>query len=164
VIANSSLVLLALLLLRPQLFGQESVIRARCVGVTDGDSIRVLAPSNQMLRIRLAWIDSPESSQAFGQRAKQALSELVFGKDVELRSYGLDKYGRTLASVFVDGKDVCLKQVRRGYAWVYEKYIVNSPVEIQTIYRAAQDRAQRLGLGLWSSNPIPPWEFRHAVH
>ena len=50
-------------------------------------------------------------------------------------------------------------------AWTYEKYIVNSSLEIQTNYRAAQERAQSLHLGLWSEpNPIPPWEFRHPVH
>ena len=117
------LALLALLLLRPQLFGQEPNIHARCIGVTDGDSVKVLTADQQLLRIRLAWIDAPEKSQAFGQRAKQAMSELVFGKDVELRVYGLDKYGRTLATVLVDGEDVCLEEVRRGYAWVYQHYI-----------------------------------------
>jgi endonuclease YncB( thermonuclease family) len=32
--------------------------------------------------VRLSWIDAPEKSQAFGQRSKQHLSELVFGRDV----------------------------------------------------------------------------------
>jgi len=47
------LVLLALLLLRSQLFGQKSVIRAHCIGVHDGDTITVLVQDNQHLRIRL---------------------------------------------------------------------------------------------------------------
>jgi endonuclease YncB( thermonuclease family) len=92
------LALLALLLLANPLFGQEPNIHARCIGVHDGDSIRVLVSGNQQLKIRLGFIDAPEMGQAFGYWAKQALSELVFSKDVELRVYGLDKHERTLAT------------------------------------------------------------------
>ena len=158
------LALLALLLLRLQLFGQEPNIRARCVGVTDGDTVKVLTTDQQLLRIRLAWIDAPEKGQAFGQRAKQAMSELVFGKEVELRVYGLDKYGRTLATVFVDDKDVCLEEVRLGYAWVYQHYIGQAPADIQTSYQQAEIEARRQRRGLWQQEnpaPIPPWEYRH---
>jgi endonuclease YncB( thermonuclease family) len=91
----SQTVVIALLLLANPLLGQEPNIHARCIGVTDGDTVKVLTADQRLLRIRLAWIDAPEKSQAFGQRAKQAMSELVFGKDVELRVYGLDKHGRT---------------------------------------------------------------------
>jgi endonuclease YncB( thermonuclease family) len=80
------LALLVLLLPCPQLLGQEPIIRAQVKGISDGDTIRVLVAPNQMKRIRLAWIDSPEKGQAFGNRAKQAMSELVFGKEVELRT------------------------------------------------------------------------------
>jgi micrococcal nuclease len=83
------LVALFVLLLAGAAPSQE-VIRGRCVGVTDGDTIKVLVTENQLLRIRLSWIDAPERSQAFGQRSKQNLSNLVFGRDVELHTHGLD--------------------------------------------------------------------------
>jgi len=146
---NTFLALLASLLLANSLLGQESNVPARCVGVTDGDTVKVLTADQQILRIRLAWIDAPEKSQAFGQRAKQAMSELVFGKDVELRVYGLDKYGRTLATVFVDGKDVCLEEVRLGYAWVYQHYIGQALTDIQTSYQQAEIEARQQRRGLW---------------
>ena len=143
-------------------FGQEPNIHPRCVGVTDGDTVKVLTADQQLLRIRLAWIDSPEMGQAFGYRAKHAMSELVFDKDVELRVYGLDKYGRTLATVFVDGKDVCLEEARLGYAWVYQHYIGQAPTDIQTSYQQAEIEARAQQRGLWHDrNPIPPWEYRH---
>ena len=83
-----------LLFLSLSALAQESVWHGRVVGVTDGDTIRVLTPGNQQNRIRLAFIDAPEKGQAFGQRAKQAMSELVFGKEVELRPHTTDRYGR----------------------------------------------------------------------
>jgi endonuclease YncB( thermonuclease family) len=64
---------------------QEPILHGRCVGVMDGDTIRVLTADQQQFRIRLAWIDAPEKGQAFSSKAKQAMSELVFDKEAELR-------------------------------------------------------------------------------
>jgi micrococcal nuclease len=68
--------------------GQETVVHGRVVGVTDGDTIKVLLADQRLLRIRLAFCDAPEKKQAFGARAKQAMSELVFGKEIDLRPHG----------------------------------------------------------------------------
>ena len=65
------------------------------VSVLDGDTIEVLHNTHPE-RIRLSGIDCPEKGQAFGTRAKQAASALVFGKDVTLDTHGQDKYRRTL--------------------------------------------------------------------
>jgi micrococcal nuclease len=66
-------------------------------------------------RIRLSGIDCPENGQAYGKRAKQAASSLVFGKEVILQTHGLDKYGRTLADVLLpDGTHVNHELVKDG--------------------------------------------------
>jgi endonuclease YncB( thermonuclease family) len=152
--------LLAILLVTVA-FGQETVIPARIVGVTDGDTVKALTSDFQLLKIRLSWIDAPELSQAFGYRAKQAMSAMVFGRHVELRIYGLDRYGRTLAVIILDGADVNLAMVRSGMAWVYDRYIAETDAGTQADYYAAQAAAQKQGRGLWADpNPIEPWEYR----
>ena len=76
------------------------------VGVLEGDMIDVLH-NKRPERIRLSGIDCPKKAQAYGQKAKQAASALVFGKEVTLQTYGKDKYGRTLADVLLpDGTNV----------------------------------------------------------
>jgi endonuclease YncB( thermonuclease family) len=76
---------------------------------------------------------------------------------------GLDRYGRTLATVFVDGIDANLEQVRSGMAWVYQKYIDQSNADIRASYLQAENEGRKERLGLWSDpHPIPPWEWRHA--
>lgn len=70
------------------------------VAVLDGDTIEVLHNQHPE-RIRLNGIDCPEKGQAYGKRAKQAASELVFGKEVTLQTHGHDKYGRTIADVLL---------------------------------------------------------------
>ncbi|MGH7184616.1 MAG: thermonuclease family protein [Nitrospiraceae bacterium] len=76
------------------------------VSVLDGDTIEVLHNQHPE-RIRLSGIACPEKGQAYGQKAKQAASALVFGKEVTLQTQGKDKYGRTLADVILpDGTNV----------------------------------------------------------
>jgi hypothetical protein len=74
---------------------------------------------NQQHKIRLIGIDAPESNQDYGSRAKQSLSDLVFGRVVTVTSEAKDMYGRVLGDVTLDGKNVNLEQVRRGFAWLF---------------------------------------------
>jgi endonuclease YncB( thermonuclease family) len=157
-----SLSLVAWLLLAVHALAQD-VIHGRVTAVNDGDTIKVLTAEKQLLRVRVAWIDAPESSQAFGQRAKQAMSVLVFGKDVELRFHTVDRYGRLVCMVFVDGTDAGLELIKEGFAWAYAKYLPEASLDIQQSYTAAEAAARAQAIGLWSdADPQPPWEFRHS--
>jgi endonuclease YncB( thermonuclease family) len=82
-------------------------------------------------------------------------------RHVELETHGLDRYGRTLAVIFVDGTDVNLDQVTNGFAWVHSKYILTAPTDIQASYRQAE--APKDHRGLWNDpNPIPPSDWRRS--
>jgi endonuclease YncB( thermonuclease family) len=82
--------------------------------VTRGNALSLLY-NHHTDRIRLSGIDCPENGQAYGKRAKQAASSLVFGKEVILQTHGLDKYGRTLADVLLpDGTHVNHELVKDG--------------------------------------------------
>ncbi len=94
---------------------------AKCVGVTDGDTITVLVGTEQM-KIRLEGIDTPETGQDFATKAKQFTSSLVFGKHVHILPKEKDRYGRLVARVRVDDRDVSLELVKAGLAWHYKKY------------------------------------------
>jgi micrococcal nuclease len=55
-------------------------IQGKVVGITDGDTITVFHEGRRII-VRLQGIDSPESGQAFGTRAKQFTSSLACGQD-----------------------------------------------------------------------------------
>jgi endonuclease YncB( thermonuclease family) len=150
------------LLLATAVLGQGPVmVRGKVVGISDGDTIKVLVVGRQLIKVRIAFVDSPEMHQAFGYRAKQAMSELVFGKDVELRPHTIDRYRRVVAQVFVDGKDAGLEMLRLGLAWVYERYITEASDDLQARYREAQEEARAQRSGLWEDPaPLPPWQYR----
>ena len=135
----------------------DELLEGRVVKVADGDTITILDAANAQHKIRFHGIDAPEKSQAFGQKSKQHLSSLVFGKDVRVKYKSRDKYGRVLGTVYVDGKDVNLEMIRAGLAWHYKRYDKNPA------YAAAENEARAARRGLWSeANPIPPEEFRHG--
>ena len=130
----------------------------RVVGVHDGDTLTVLhgLNSNKSVKVRLAGIDAPEMGQAFGANAKRALSDLVFGKTVQVMDHGHDDYGRTIADVTVDRVWVNLAMVGQGLAWRYAQYSKDPKLNAAEIHARAEK------LGLWQDKrPEPPWDWRH---
>lgn len=126
----------------------------KVVGVTDGDTINVLV-NKESIKVRLEGIDAPESGQSFGTKSKQALSEMVFGKQVTIKKTGEDRYGRTLGVVVVGEVDTNAKMIQDGWAWHFKKYndeerLAKLEVEARTAKR-----------GLWAdASPLAPWDYR----
>ena len=128
----------------------------RVVGIIDGDTIEVLQKQHPE-RVRLNGIDCPEKRQAYGNKAKQAVSELVYGKEVTLQPHGFDKYGRTIADVFLpDGTNVNQTLVKDGWCWWYRKYAPRD-----TVLEGLERDAREAKKGLWADpQPVLPWGWR----
>ena len=138
--------------------GAEPFLEGRVVAVFDGDTLEMLVDGAPR-RIRIAGIDTPERGQPWAERAKQALSNRVFGKPVKVNEVAEDRYGRTVGEVYAD--DVCVgcELVREGYAWVYRGFTDDRVLfDLEAQARAA-------GRGLWSlpeSERTPPWKWRES--
>jgi endonuclease YncB( thermonuclease family) len=154
-----------LLLLSFLTLGQISradVLHGLVVAVSDGDTITVLDESKQQHKIRLMGIDAPEKKQAYGQRSKESLSELVYMKEVEVTWSKHDRYGRTVGQVSVDGTDMCLEQIKRGMAWHYKQYQREQLESDRSLYSESESVARDLKIGLWhDETPIEPSSFRY---
>ena len=140
------------------IFGKPIVdsIRGKCVSCSDGDTLTILV-GEETFRVRLASVDCPESAQAYGQKAKQALSQMVHGKDVIVHATGKDDYGRTLAFVIVRRINVAERLIKTGMGWHYSHY--SDSVELSRL----QEKARKSEVGLWADkNPTPPWDWRRA--
>ena len=75
---------------------QASDLTGKVVGITDGDTFTLLTADKKQVKVRLAEIDAPESGQPYGDKSKQALSGLIFGKEVRVVVQTTDRYGRTV--------------------------------------------------------------------
>lgn len=137
-------------------------LTGRVVAVADGDTLSVLDGAKVQHKIRLAGIDAPEKKQAFGQRSKESLSEMVFNKTVIVETDKRDRYGRQIGKVLIDDRDVNLVQIERGMAWFYRQYQRELSVNDRKLYEAAENEAKDQRRGLWKdAEPVAPWDFRH---
>ena len=130
----------------------------KVVGIADGDTITVLRDGHDQVKIRLYGIDAPESGQPFGRASKQKLSSMVYGKSVRIEVMDTDRYGRTVARVFVNGEDVNAAQLRSGHAWLYRQYCKGWVCDE---WGGLEAEARSSGAGLWADrDPTPPWQWR----
>lgn len=126
--------------------------RGKVVGVQDGDTFTLLVDKAEM-KIRLHGIDAPESGQPFGSRSKEALSKLIYGKEVTVRKTGTS-WSRTTGYVTQGDTDVNAEMVKSGFAW-------DSPQFSKGKYAKLEHAAREQKCGLWvDPNPVRPSEWR----
>ena len=136
----------------------------RVVGVTDGDTVTLLVDGRVQHKIRLSGIDAPEKAQPFGQRAKQHLSSLVYGKTITAVGSKRDRYRRLIAKLLVDGQDANLEMVASGFSWHYKKYKSEQTAADGMAYALAERNARLARRGLWADTaPVAPWDYRHGT-
>ena len=121
----------------------------------DGDTLK--------LTFRLIGVDTPEMKQKCkkdgkcyncGAEAKQFLNTLIENQNVECVADGKDRYSRTLARCYINGRQVNINQerVRKGYGFVHPNYSQE--------YAKEQEEAKAAKRGLWASEFVYPWEWR----
>jgi endonuclease YncB( thermonuclease family) len=89
---------------------------------------------------------------------------------VRLETYGIDDYGRTLATIHVQqgskSINVNEKMVMCGHAWVMRKYkyIDRLSMAQRNQLRQLEKWARTKRVGLWKSDkPVPPWQWRRKA-
>ena len=122
--------------------GDPQIIQGEVVYVSDGDTLTLRDNLNQDHRIRLVGIDAPELAQPYGQTSKQVLAQRVLQEQVVIKSYGTDKYGRTLGRILLGAQDINAVMVERGAAWVYR----GSSVDKTLMGLESQARSEKRGL------------------
>jgi endonuclease YncB( thermonuclease family) len=127
----------------------------KIIKIKDGDTVVILDSLNNQITIRLAEVDCPESSQPFGKQAKKFTADEVGMKNVTYQIISKDRYNRTIAKVFYNGKYLSKEIIRNGFGWHYKQYSTSKELsDIEIISRKNK-------LGLWKDkNAVEPWEFR----
>ena len=116
--------------------------------VVDGDTIVFKAGDAKTQRARLADIDTPELDQPWGGEAKAALKGWAENRRAQIRIVDTDRYGRSAAPLWIDGKNINRRLVAKGHAWVYRRYLRD-----RALLRL-EENAKANGLGLWSSEDV----------
>ena len=140
---------------------QAATLVGKVVGISDGDTIKVLDSNKTEHKIRLMGIDAPEKSQAFGAASKQALSNYIYQREVIVEYKKKDRYLRILGKVILDKQDICLTMISDGMAWHYKDYEKEQSKIDRDLYSQAELKARQAKIGLWRVNDaINPKEYR----
>ncbi len=138
-----------------------STIYGRVVYVCDGDTIHVRSFWKGKFKVRVAFIDAPESEQDDGPESQQWLEKRLLKRRVKLVIRDMDFYGRYVAQIFVGDMDIGLELLRAGWAWAYWPYLKKADGEIVTAYSAAASDARTNRRGMWKRRDlIKPWNWR----
>lgn len=127
------------------------------VTIVDGDTIR-LGP----VPVRIHGIDAPEDGQMChkpsggtwpcGKEATNHLAKLIENSEVTCEALDRDAYGRVIGRCLAGDVDVALGMVQAGLAWAYLEYSGD--------YAAEEILSRESGVGIWSADNQPPWDYR----
>lgn len=129
---------------------------ARATQVSDGDTLWVQPLQGGAPRkLRLEGIDAPELCQTGGPAAQAQLRWLVKQGLLQVVVKHQDHYGRGLARIQINGRDLGAVMVRSGHAWSYRWQRSRGP------YAKEEDAARQARVGLFAQ-PAPelPGDFR----
>lgn len=155
----SKLILLAIFIVPLTLLSHaqsHTRLTGKVIRILDGDTFEMLVPGNIPVKVRMNGIDAPEKKQAFGEKSKDHLGKLCFGKTIEVASQGKDRYNRVLGVAYtLTGMDINKEMINAGFAWHYKHYSKDLGLA------AAENNARAAKRGLWvDPYPVAPWEFR----
>lgn len=123
------------------------------VAVHDGDSYRVKSLITESVRIE--GVDCPEiiwpghitESQPLGVAVGDSVRALIKGKKVVMETFGQDQYGRTLARISIEGRDLAEVLLSRGWGWYIENDLDK---KTRRKYQRLRDAAKKKQMGVWS--------------
>jgi micrococcal nuclease len=148
--------LLFLLFSITALFSQTT-LKAKVIGIKDGDTVVVLDSLNNQITLRLAEVDCPEKRQPFGTKAKHFTSDQIYLKTIKYVVTDTDRYGRNIAMIYydTDNKYISAEIIKAGMGWHYKRYSTSKELAL------LEENAKKDKIGLWvDNNPIEPSEWR----
>jgi endonuclease YncB( thermonuclease family) len=148
---------MALFLAAPACAAGAQQFTGRVLAVEDGDTVRVQRGQGDV-RVRIFGIDAPEAAQPFGPEAREMARRLLLDRTVVVAMRDVDQYGRLVAALSVDGRDIGTELIASGAAWNYAQFSQDDR------FATLESRARDARRGLWAlPNPTPPWLFRSAA-
>lgn len=123
------------------------------VNVHDGDTLTL----DDGRTIRLAGIDAPEIGQPYGEQSRDELKRMI-KRDVRIVPTTTDRYGRTVADIYVGNRCVNREMVHRGAAWWFRRYAPKDHC-----MRELEASARKHKRGLWRApDVVAPWDWRKS--
>lgn len=131
-------------------------ITGQVSAITDGDTILIVDENQQQHKVKLSGIQFPEGDQNLGERARQNLFSLIYGKTVHVLTDTTDENGRLVGKVTAGNCDLSLEQIKAGFAWFDRTSSAARSEADRKAYNEAEISARNAKLNLWSKPGIQP--------
>jgi micrococcal nuclease len=123
--------------------------------IVDGDTFWVTnLRDGSEWKVRLWGVNAPDTKECYFKEASGILEKELVGKELSFEKYGRDDYGRILAKVFVDGKNIEEVLVATGAAVAYDAKDVHDELRPSKEYvdslKKIEEKAKNEKLGVWS--------------
>ena len=83
---------------------------------------------------------------------------------MHIEVHKIDRHGRRVAKVLINGTDAGLEMIQLGLAWRYKEYVREQSATDRVSYASAELHVCKRKEKIWSSErPRPPWEFRNRT-
>lgn len=133
------------------------------VKIVDGDTIHFMR-GTEKIKVRIAGYDAPERGQELGKAATARLKTII-QRGPDCNCTKLDRYGRSVCNVTVDGADVSTAMIRAGFGCIDERYTRETEPQLLARNREALAMAQQERRGIWSdAAPVCAKEYRDSKH
>lgn len=140
----------------------EKILGYPIWNIIDGDTLEILK-NGEKTKIRILGINTPEKeggfrpAECFGDHASDYAKTFLHNKTVVLLESKtgdkVDKYGRLLRYVFVDGQDFGGHLITLGYAESYKRF----PHDRKNYYNNLETQAQKSKKGMWNPENCEYW-------
>ena len=136
--------------------------QGKVLRISDGDTLQIRDEHGQKQRVRLAFIDAPETEQASGKDSQRQLQRLLDKKSVLVQVVDIDNYKRQVAIVWLQKQDINATQLATGMAWQYASIAKRQQTAQGYRYYHCLEQSARSGKeGLWRNRQAQaPWEYR----
>jgi endonuclease YncB( thermonuclease family) len=136
--------------------------QGKVLRISDGDTLQIRDNHGQKQRVRLAFIDAPETEQAGGRDSQRQLQRLLDNKSVLVQVVDIDNYKRQVAIVWLQKQDINATQIATGMAWQYASIAKRQQTaQGYQYYHCLEQSARSSKEGLWRNGKAQaPWEYR----
>lgn len=132
-------------------FAQKIVFQAKVTAVWDGATAVVETQSQTKFVVKCQATTAPQHGESYGESSRQRLSQLVLSKTVTVEYTERNDYGHILGTIYLNGEDVCLDQIRAGLASFDSKVPSNFSTSRRELYVNSEEYARNIGAGLWTT-------------
>jgi len=124
--------------------------------VVDGDTFWVVNKRDgSEWKVRLRGVDAPDTKECYFKEASEILNKELVEKQIVYERFGYDSYGRILAKVFADGKNIEEILVAKGAAVAYDATNVHDKLKPSKEYfeslKIIEEKAKKEKQGMWGS-------------